>query len=173
MSRMDPFAMTDQLDDATLQAVVARLEERGKHPVFARMMHEYLDAMHVDAAKTVLDMGCGTGVVARAIARRPGFSGRITGIDLSPSLAATATRLAGEEGIADRVEFRAGDSKSLEFGDGTFDAAGAHTLMSHVDDPLAVLREAARVVRPGGVIGVFDGDYASGVYGYADPVKGK
>ena len=173
MSRMDPFAMTDQLDDATLQAVVARLEERGKHPVFARMMHEYLDAMHVDAAKTVLDMGCGTGVVARAIARRPGFSGRITGIDLSPSLAATATRLAGEEGIADRVEFRAGDSKSLEFGDGTFDAVVAHTLMSHVDDPLAVLREAARVARPGGVIGIFDGDYASGAYGYADPVKGK
>lgn len=173
MSHLDPFATTDKLDDASLQVVVARLEERGKHPVFARMLNEYLDAMHVDSARTVLDVGCGTGLVARTIARRPGFSGRITGIDLSPSLAATAARLAAEEGIADRVEFRPGDSKSLEFGDGTFDAVVAHTLLSHVDDPLVALREAARVLGPGGMIGIFDGDYASAAYGYADPVKGK
>ncbi len=173
MSPIDPYAMTDRLDDALIQVVVTRLEARGKHPVFAKMLQDYLDAMRVDTAKTVLDMGCGTGVAARAIARRRGFAGRITGIDLSASLAATARRLAGEEGIADRVEFRAGDTRSLDLADGTFDAVVAHTLVSHVDDPSAVIGEAARVVRPGGMVGIFDGDYASLTFGHADPSKGK
>ena len=49
----------------------------------------------------------------------------------------------------------------------------AHTLLSHVDDPLAVVMEAARLVRPGGMIGIFDGDYASMTFGHDDPAKGK
>jgi len=43
-----------------------------------------------------------------------------------------------------------------------------HTLVSHVDDPVQVLREARRVVRPGGTVAVFDGDYASLTFGYPD-----
>ena len=173
MSPIDPYSMTDKLDDALIQAVVTRLEARGKHPVFAKMLNDYLDAMRIDTAKTVLDMGCGTGVAARAIARRRGFSGRITGIDLSASLAATAKRLSGEEGIADRVEFRVGDTRSLDLATGIFDAVVAHTLVSHVDNPAAVIGEAARVVRLGGVVGIFDGDYASLTFGHADPARGK
>jgi SAM-dependent methyltransferase len=118
-------------------------------------------------------MGCGTGVAARAIARRRDFSGRVLGIDLSPTLAQTAARLAADEGLCDRVEFRAGDSRRLDLGDGVFDAVVAHTLLSHVDDPLAVVREAARLVRPCRMIGIFDGDYASMTFGHADPAKGK
>jgi ubiquinone/menaquinone biosynthesis C-methylase UbiE len=173
MTPIDPYAMTDRLDDTLLQVVVTRLEARGNHPVFAKMLHDYLDIMRIDTAKTVLDMGCGTGVAARGIARRPGFSGRVTGIDLSSHLAATAARLAQEEGIADRVEFRSGDTRRVDFEDGAFDAVVAHTLVSHVDTPLTVLKEAARVVRRGGMVGIFDGDYASLTFGHADPVRGK
>lgn len=173
MSPVDPFGMTDKLDDSLLQVVATRLEARGRHPVFDRMLRDYLDAMHIDEASAVLDMGCGTGVAARAIARRPRFAGRVTGIDLSPYLAATAARLAGQEGIADRVTFLAGDTRGLDLADGTFDAVVAHTLLSHVDDPLAVVREAARVVRPAGMVGIFDGDYASLTFGHADPAKAK
>lgn len=75
MSTMDPYGTTNQLDDTVLHAIVTRLEARGNHPFFARMLHEYLDAMQIETAYTVLDMGCGTGVVARTIARRPGFAG--------------------------------------------------------------------------------------------------
>jgi ubiquinone/menaquinone biosynthesis C-methylase UbiE len=135
MTTVDPYAMTHRLDDTLLQGIVTRLEARGNHPVFAKMLHDYLDIMRIDTAKTVLDMGCGTGVAARGIARRRGFSGRVTGIDLSPHLAATAARLADEEGIADRVEFRSGDTRSLDCEDGAFDAVVAHTLVSHVDNP--------------------------------------
>ncbi|WP_271899665.1 methyltransferase domain-containing protein [Candidatus Phyllobacterium onerii] len=57
--------------------------------------------------------------------------------------------------------------------DGSFEALVAHTLLSHVDDPIVVLREAARLVRSGGMIGIFDGDYASLTFGHADSDKGQ
>jgi ubiquinone/menaquinone biosynthesis C-methylase UbiE len=129
--------------------------------------------MHVASAATVLDMGCGTGLAARAIARRPGFTGTIIGVDLSAHFLAAAKRLAGEDGIADRVEFRTGDAGRLEFPDATFDAVVAHTLLSHVAAPSAVLEEAVRVMKPGATIGIFDGDYASLTFGHADPLVGK
>jgi ubiquinone/menaquinone biosynthesis C-methylase UbiE len=132
---------------------------------------KYLDAMHIDEAQKVLDMGCGTGVASRSIAHRPAFAGRITGIDLSPYLTQVAEHLAIKEGVAERVEFRAGDTRSLDFSDGIFDAVVAHTLVSHVDDPLATLMEAARVVKPGGIVGIFDGDYASTAFGHEDSAK--
>ena len=173
MASSDPYATTDKLDDALLQVIVTRLEVRARHPQFEKMLRDYLDAMQIDKARTVLDLGCGTGVAARSIVRRRGFSGHVLGIDLSPVLAQAATRLAAGEGVDRRVEFRAGDSRKLDLADGAFDAVVAHTLLSHVDDPLAVVKEAARLVRPGGMIGIFDGDYASMTFGHADPAKGK
>ncbi len=173
MSPADPYGRTDKLDDSLLEVVVARLEARGKHPFFERMLTEYLDVMQIDAARSVLDMGCGTGVASRALLRRPGFTGKVTGIDLSSYLAQVAERLAAGEGFAGRVEFRAGDTRSLDLPPGGFDAVIAHTLVSHVDDPLAVIKEAARVVKPGGLIGIFDGDYASVTFGHADPAQAK
>jgi ubiquinone/menaquinone biosynthesis C-methylase UbiE len=137
------------------------------------MLRDYLDAMHIASTAMVLDMGCGTGLAARAIAHRAGFSGRITGIDLSPYLVAAAKRLATEEGLAAHLAFQAGDVRRLDFADETFDALVAHTLLSHVDDPLSVLQEAARLVKRGGMIGIFDGDYASLTFDQADPVKAK
>jgi SAM-dependent methyltransferase len=104
MTSVDPYAMTDRLDDTLLQVVITRLEARGKHPVFAKMLHDYLDIMRIDTARMVLDMGCGTGVAARGIAGRRGFSGRVTGIDLSAHLAATAARLADESAAGNPAE---------------------------------------------------------------------
>lgn len=173
MSTIDPFGRTDTLDRSTLEALVMRFEARGKHPLFSKMLHDYLGAMHVDEAGLVLDMGCGTGLAARAIARRNGFSGRVTGVDLSPYLVQAAERLAREEGVGERTTFQTGNARALDFPGGTFDAVVAHTLLSHVDDPLSVLREAAQLLKPGGMAGIFDGDYASLTFAHADPVKGK
>lgn len=173
MGTVDVYRITAQLDDPTLDVVATRLEARGKHPRFMEMMREYLDAMDIDSCRSVLDLGCGTGVAARSIARRESFTGRITGLDVSPYLVAAAKRLSEQEGIGHVIDFRAGDSHSLGLPDGAFDAVVAHTLISHVEDPPAVLREMARVVRLGGTIAVFDGDYASIAFGGDDAVKGK
>ena len=156
-----------------LEVMVTRLEARGNHPFFIKMLQEYLEAMDIDSAKTVLDMGCGTGVAARTIALRAGFSGKVVGIDLSSYLTEAATRLAEEDGVAGQIEFRTGDTQSLDLPDDQFDAVVAHTLVSHVGNPLAVVKEAARVVKPGGMVGIFDGDYASLTFDQENPTKGK
>jgi ubiquinone/menaquinone biosynthesis C-methylase UbiE len=168
---IDPFGRTDRLDDGTLQALVTRFEARGKHPVFSKMLRDYLDAMTLSDTAVVLDMGCGTGLAARAIAGRAAFRGKITGVDLSPYLVAAAKRFASEEGVAERVDFRPGDARRVEFPDSSFDAVVAHTLLSHVEEPLSVLKEAARLVKRGGTIGIFDGDYASLTFDQADAAK--
>src|SRR5215831_12095933 len=121
MGTVDVYRITNTLDETTLDVLVARLESRGKHPRFSEMMRDYMDNMAIDSAKSVLDLGCGTGVAARTIARRPDFSGKVTGIDHSSHLIAAATRLAKEERIENRVEFRSGDSHSLALRDATFD----------------------------------------------------
>lgn len=171
MSTMDVFGMTDKLDERLLDVMVTRLEARGQHPVFAKMMQDYLEAMEIVSAKTVLDLGCGTGVAARWIARQPKFTGKVIGIDLSAHLIAAAASLAEKEGVANRVEFNTGDTHALELEDASVEAVVAHTLVSHVDRPLVVIQEAARVVKPGGLVGIFDGDYASLTFDQEDPGK--
>jgi ubiquinone/menaquinone biosynthesis C-methylase UbiE len=173
MGALDPYRITDRLENPLLDVMVTRLEARGKHWFFQKVLGEYLDAMDIDSAGTVLDMGCGTGVAARTIARRANFSGRVTGIDLSPYLVDAAKRLADEEGLGGRVEFRFGDTRDLDIPDGRFDAVVAHTLVSHVQEPLSVLKEAGRVVRAGGLVAVFDGDYASMTFALDDPLQSK
>ena len=173
MGAVDVYRVTTELDNNTLDVLITRLEARGKHPRFIHMMNEYLDAMDINTKRKVLDLGCGTGVAARAIAQRPGFKGRVLGIDVSPYLTRTATRFAAEEGLGDAIEFRTGDSHGLGLADAEFDAVVAHTLVSHVDDPRAVLNEIGRIVRPRGLVGIFDGDYASITFASDDPEKGK
>jgi ubiquinone/menaquinone biosynthesis C-methylase UbiE len=173
MGALDPYQITDKLEDPLLDVMVSRLEVRGKHSFFQKVLQEYLDALDIDSASTVLDMGCGTGVAARTIARRADFSGRVTGIDLSPYLVEAAKRLADEEGLGSCVEFRSGDTRDLDISDGRFDAVVAHTLMSHVQEPLTVIKELGRVVKPGGLIAIFDGDYASMTFALDDPVQSK
>src|ERR687897_2167125 len=173
MGTLDPFRITDKLEDVLLDVMVSRLEVRGRHWFFQKVLREYLDAMDIDSATTVLDMGCGTGVAARTIARRADFSGRVTGIDLSPYLVQAARRLADEERLGGRVEFHSADTRELDIPDGRFDAVVAHTLVSHVQETLTVLKEAGRVAKPGGLIAVFDGDYASMTFALDDPLQSK
>jgi ubiquinone/menaquinone biosynthesis C-methylase UbiE len=57
--------------------------------------------------------------------------------------------------------------------DRSFDLVTAHTLVSHVDEPVRVLEEAMWVLRPGGTLVVFDGDYATLTFGTEDPEHGR
>ena len=173
MTSADVYRITNQLDDATLEVLVTRLEIRAQHPRVVPMIDDYLNAMHIDTAQRVLDLGCGTGVIARRIARRPNFSGRVLGVDLSDYLTRAAKGFAQKEGLAERVEFRTGDSQMLTLPDATFDAIVIHTLVSHVDDVGAVLQHCARMLVPGGVIAIFDGDYASLTFGGDDPTQAR
>ena len=114
-------------------------------------------------------LGCGTGVEVRILAGRSDFTGKVVGMDIIPALIEAARRFAAEDGVDKKVEFQVGDAHSLEYADDSFDVVIAHTLMSHLVNPLAVIEEAARIVRPNCQIAIFDGDYASWTFGYSDP----
>ncbi len=168
MQTRDAMEFINEQDDATLQRFVERLEFRGKDPTFVGYREAYLETMALAPTADVVELGCGTGVVTRALAKRHGFTGRVIGIEQSPALVDVARRLADEDGIADRIEFRVGDIHALDMPDASVDAVITHTTMSHVTDPLTVLNEAARVLRAGGAFAAFDGDYASWTFGYGD-----
>jgi SAM-dependent methyltransferase len=91
----------------------------------------------------VLDVGCGGGSVAKAAKRaRPDLE--VFGCDLSESAIKTAK--VAPEG----VDFRLATAERLPFGDGEFDFVWIFDVLEHVDDPARVLREVARVLKPGG-----------------------
>ena len=165
----DAMQFVNEQDPATRERFIERLELRGKDPTFVAYREAYFELIDLPRAATVLDLGCGTGVVTRAIAARDGFAGTVTGIDQSPKFIAAAERLAVDDESGDCVAFVVGDAHALDFADASFDLVVAHTLVSHVRDPLTVLAEAARVSRPGGSVAVFDGDYASLSFGGEDP----
>jgi SAM-dependent methyltransferase len=158
----DVYGRTFQMDAQTLGVIVTRLEARGRHPFFLQAIAEYMDYLALGATEAILDLGCGTGVAARTITRRPEVRGPVTAIDISGYLVEAGRRLAEEEGLGGRIDFRVGDAHGLGLPEGGFDVVVMHTLISHVADPAAVLSEGRRLLKPGsGRLVVFDGDYAS------------
>jgi ubiquinone/menaquinone biosynthesis C-methylase UbiE len=164
----DVYRFINEMDEAVVRAVGDRLEFRGGDASFTAMREAYFDRLPLVSARLVLAIGCGTGVEMRALARRAEFGGRVIGVDQSPALVEHGRRLASQEGVAERLEFRVGDALCLDLADASVDIVLAHTVLSHVADPLATLHEAARVVQAAGWVAVFDGDYASLTWSHPD-----
>lgn len=164
----DPHRFSNELDEASIGRIAARLESRAHNEVFARLLDTYLTRLALPTRISVLEVGCGTGAVLRSIARRSDFVGSAIGVDQCRSFIDIANTFAQTEGVSDRLSFQIGDAHRLDFPPASFDVVIAHTLISHVTEPLAVLGEMARLVRPGGTVTIFDGDYASLTYAYRD-----
>lgn len=113
-----------------------------------RMTDLLVAEMGVRPGRRVLDVGCGTGRPAVRLARAEQVE--VVGVTVSRAQVEIANRRAEGEGLADRVSFRYADAMDLPFPDGSFDAAWAVESLLHMPDRVAVLREVARVLRPGG-----------------------
>ena len=166
----DIFRLAPEMDADVLQTIADRLEFRATDQGYVRLSQAHFARLELSTARRILAVGCGTGVEIRALTPLTARETTIIGVDHSPVLIEAARQHAAHDGLAEQVTFEVGDAHALTYGDGTFDIVLMHTLISHVDDPLRVLREARRVVRPGGTIAVFDGDYASLTFSYPDPV---
>jgi ubiquinone/menaquinone biosynthesis C-methylase UbiE len=166
MSQGGIYEFIDQADETTLHNIIQRLEFRDRDPTFTGWRNEYLGKLDFKTANHILDVGCGTGVVTRALARRDDFSGIVAGADQSHALIEAAQRLAAEVHLDDRVQFKVSDIHALDYDDASFDIVVAHTVLSHVSDLLAAMKELARVTRPQGKVVVFDSDFAALTFAY-------
>ncbi len=166
MATRDPHRFINELDQTAVERLIVRLESRAKDAVFANLFDKYAPKLTLPPSAKVLEVGCGTGAMTRFLAQRSDFSGQIIGMDQSPIFVDAARRFAQEENVDNCVDFQVGDAHSLDFSPDIFHAVIAHTVISHVTEPELVLREMARVLRPGGIAVIFDGDYASLTYAY-------
>jgi SAM-dependent methyltransferase len=107
-----------------------------------------LDRAGLKPGDDVLDVGCGTGVLAREAARQLAGSGTVTGVDVNDGMLAVARR------AMEPVSWLGGDAEALPFPDGSFDRVVGQFVLMFTADPGQAVAEMGRVTRPGGVVAV-------------------
>lgn len=107
---------------------------------------------YLRAGMSLLDCGCGPGTITIGLAQAAS-PGNVTGIDLAESQVEVARKNSAKLGLSN-VEFECCDVYQLPYRDNMFDAVFSHAMLEHMHNPLAVLREMRRVLKPSGVIGI-------------------
>ncbi|MGD9531098.1 methyltransferase domain-containing protein [Pseudonocardia sp.] len=138
--------MSTRPDTFQIPAEVAeRYEAEFVPSLFAPLAVRLVAFAGITAGDRVLDVGCGTGIVARTAADRGGAA---TGLDLNEAMLAVARRLRPD------LDWHRGDAAALPFPDGSFDVTLCQSVLMFVPEPAAALREMARVTAPGGTVAV-------------------
>jgi ubiquinone/menaquinone biosynthesis C-methylase UbiE len=160
----DVWSIVSELDDTTQARLAEVLETRAADPQQQAMRRSFLDELPISPDAQVLEVGCGTGALTRLLASLPEVA-RITGIDPAPSLLRRAEQLSA--GI-DTISFQQADGRSLPFESGSFTLVIFDSTLCHMPEPERALVEAYRVLRPEGILAVFDGDYATATVALGD-----
>jgi SAM-dependent methyltransferase len=152
-SKVDLYDNAYSHDDQDVYARV-RLETYGEDLgqtswVTTQESDEIPGLLGITAASRVLEIGCGSGRYASRMAERTGC--RLVGLEINAHGVRVANEMGRRANMESRVHFEERDaSKQLPFEDGSFDAAFSNDVFCHLSDRLLVLRELARVLRPGG-----------------------
>jgi SAM-dependent methyltransferase len=138
-----------EAEDWTGLSEDAQLYENNYVPtLFGPWAPRVADAAGIASGDRVLDVGCGTGILARNAAERVGSVGHVTGLDLDEGMLSVARR------AGPGIEWRQGDATELPFEDATFDAVVSQFALMYFPDRVAALREMWRVLAPAGRLAV-------------------
>lgn len=113
-------------------------------------------ASGIKPESTVVDVGCGTGFLTQHVAKLTQNSGKIVGVDLSPSMLQVARDSLAKLGLLESVEFRVGDAENLPLDDSFADAVVGNMVLHHCPRPKRAISEMTRVLREGGRLAIAD-----------------
>ena len=153
--------MQDDLKGQVTRSVAEIYEEFFVPALFRQWAPVVADAAGIRAGQRVLDVACGTGVLAREASGRVAPDGSVVGLDRNEGMLATARR------IAPAVEWKAGRAEQLPFPDGSFDAVVSQFGLMFFEDRVQAVREMRRVLKPGGRMALAVWDALANSPGYA------
>jgi ubiquinone/menaquinone biosynthesis C-methylase UbiE len=125
------------------------------NPLAEPVVRSAIQALQLPSGSRGLDAGCGIGLQALLLAEAVGPAGHVTGLDLSPEFLVYAREIVDRAGLSERISFQEGDVRELPFDADTFDWAWSANCVGYAPlEPLPLVKELARVVRPGGSVAV-------------------
>ena len=166
--RLDPWRIEAGLGESQVRELARLIELRGRSDDEAATRQVYMDLLGPRPGERVLEVGCGSGVVTRELARRVRPGGRVTAIDPNPFFLTVTRELAEQERLGDWIELRAGDAHALPFDDASFEIVVSATVLEHIPDAEPVVPELARVAEPGGRVGILTADTETFIISHPD-----
>ena len=118
-------------------------------------LREMVKALRLPSGSRGLDAGCGIGLQCLLLAEEVGLSGHVTGLDISTEMLDYGRKMVKEDGVSERIGFQEGDVTNLPFDNNTFDWVWSVDCVGYGPwEPLPLLKELARVVKPGGIVAI-------------------
>jgi ubiquinone/menaquinone biosynthesis C-methylase UbiE len=150
------FKQIDRTNDPTF--FIRFLDTASAEATFQAYKRRINELLEILPGQRILDVGCGTGDDAAAMARQVG-SGQVVGVDASQLMVAEAQKRAASWQLP--IEFQIADAMQLPFGDNSFDGCRCDRSFMHIPDPKQALAEMLRVAKPGGRIVVYEVDFGT------------
>lgn len=157
--------MTDAQRGQVVQSAAEVYEKFFVPALFGQWPERMLDAVGASEGDRILDIGCGTGVLARAAVERVGGTGQVAGVDPNDGMLAVAQRLGPE------VTWKTGVAEQLPYPDGSFDRVVSQFALMFFTDRPAALAEMARVLAPGRSVAIATWASLDTTPGYAAMVE--
>lgn len=160
----DPYSDLAAQDVALQERIADAMEARCLEPAQVDIRKAYLGGLDLPAGAFAVELGSGTGHVTRELLSLAGAE-RALGIEPSSVMVDRAKRAFDE---VEGLDFETGDARSTGLDDNSVDLVLAHTLLCHVPGPQDVVSESHRILKPGGILAICDGDYDTATTQIAD-----
>ena len=147
-------------DDPNRTVLLSTMDATAAWEATRRLRAWEREHLNLRAGQRLLDVGCGLGDAALALALDLGTDGEVVGVDASAEMVAGASSRAKGAAVC-RVRFSVGNALSLDEPDESFDVVRSERTLQWLADPAAAVSEMARVVRPAGLVSLIDTDWST------------